>query len=288
MLNATDERRILEHLKNDRKTELMPHDLNEILEQELSKPEEEIDSQLVREIMELLETKAPSSAEKEACWKAVQRETKRKRPIRCQTLLRWMCAAAAALVVVFLISFETARALNWTFLLKHLGPVAETFGLYSMSSLDQDSGENHDAYTRETLDYKQLSYDSLEEMPAQMKGQNIIPGWIPERFQFVSGTIYEDESMESASLYFRSGEDDYLTLILTFYANDEDVTSYMYEITTADENNMEVANHTLTYYFNDDGEIRAVSAIEENAHFYIGGSISAEELEQIVASMNRS
>lgn len=287
MLNATDERRILEHLKNDRKTELMPHDLNEILEQELSKPEEQVDSQLVREIMELLETDAPSSAEKEECWKAVQRETKRKRPIRYQTLLRWMCATAAALVVVFLISFETARAFNWTFLLKHLGPVAETFGLYSMSSVDQDNVENHDAYTSENLDYKQLNYDSLEEMPAQIKGQSIIPGWIPERFQFVNGAIYEDENMESASLYFRSGEDDYLTLILSFYANDEDVTSYVYEITTANENNMEIANHKLTYYFNDDGEIRAVSAIEENAHFYIGGSISEEELEQIVASMGR-
>lgn len=287
MLNATEERRIIEHLKNDKITELMPHDLNEILEQELSKPEEEVDSQLVREIMELLETETPSPAEKEECWRAVQREMKHKRTPHYQALLRGVCAAAAALVVVFLVSFETARAFNWTFLLKHLGPVAETFGLYSMSNMDQDDKTSHDAYTSEFSDNEQLTFDSLEDMPAQLKGQSIIPGWVPERFQFVNGTIYEEENMASASLYFHSSEDGYLTLTLSFYANDEDVTSYVYEVSTADENNMEIAGHTMTYYFNDSGEIRAVSAIEENAHLYIGGSISAEELEQIAASMNR-
>ncbi len=76
MQNATDERRIAEHLKTDRQTELMPYELNEMLEQELSKPEGEMDVQLIREILELLEPAAPSPEEKEKCWNAVQREIK--------------------------------------------------------------------------------------------------------------------------------------------------------------------------------------------------------------------
>lgn len=287
MLNATDERRIIEHLKNDSETELMLNDLNGILEQELSKPEDEVDNQLVSEILELLETEEPSPEEKEECWEAIQHGMRKKRTIRYQSALRWMCAAAAALVVVFFVSFGTARAFNWSFLLKHLGPVAETFGLYSESGVNREAVDNHGVYADEFADDKQLNYDSLEEMPAQLKGQNIIPGWVPERFMFVNGAIYEDENLASASLYYCGDGDTYLTLIFTFYKNDEDVTSYVYEVSTANEKSMKVADQTMTYYFNDDGEIRAVSAIEENAHFYVGGSISEAELEQIAASMNR-
>lgn len=284
MRKATDERRIAEYLKSDRETELMPYDLNEMLEQELSKPETEVDGQLIREILELMETKDPSPKEKEECWNAVQSKVKKK--VRRKSPLRWTCGIAAGLVVLFLISFETARAFNWTFLLKCLGPVAETFGLYSMSNVDQETAENQNAYTDEFSEYKQLDYRSLAEMPAQLKGENIIPGWVPERFAFVNGAIYEDESMANASLYFCGDGDDRLTLILSFYKNDEDITSYTYEVSTDKQNNMAVAGRTWTYYFNDDGQIRAVSAIAENAHFYIGGNISEGELDQIVASMN--
>lgn len=283
MLNATDERRITEYLKSDGKTELMPYELNEILEQELSKPEAEVDGRLIREILELLDTETPSPKEKETCWNAVQSQMKRNRR---RTPLRWTCGAAAVLVAVFLISFETARAFNWTFLLKYLGPVAQTFGLYSMSNVDQEAAETQNAYTDAFSEYKQLNYCSLAEMPAQLRGQSIIPGWIPERFAFVNGTIYEDENMASASLYFSGDGDAALTLILSFYKNEEDITSYVYEVSTADQNNMVAAGRALTYYFNDDGQIRAVSAIEENAHFYIGGSITQEELDRIVVSMN--
>ncbi len=284
MLNATDERRITEHLINDRKAELMPYELNEMLEQELSKPEAEVDAQLVRDILELLETKEPSPKEKEKCWNAVRHKMKNSN--RCWSLLRRVCVAAAVLVAVFFVSLGTASALNWTFLLKHFSPIAETFGLYSMNNVDHEATENQDAYTDERAEYKQLNYDSLAEMPTQLREQNIIPGWIPERFEFVNGTIYEDENMASASLYFCSDENARLTLILSCYENDEDITSYVYEVSTDNQNSLAIGGHTLTYYFNDDGEIRAVSAIEENAHFYIGGSISEEELNQIVASMN--
>ncbi len=284
MRKATDERRIAEYLKSDSETELMPYDLNEMLEQELSKPETEVDGQLIREILELMETKDPSPKEKEECWNAVQ--SKVKKTVRRKSPLRWTCGIAAGLVVLFLISFETARAFNWTFLLKYLDPVAQAFGLYSMSNVDQQAAENPHAYTDEFTEYKQIDYHSLADMPAQLWGQSILPGWVPERFAFVNGTIYEDENMASASLYFGGEGDDTLSLILSFYKNEEDITSYVYEVSTADQNRMTVAGRALTYYFNDDGQIRAVSAIEEKAHFFIGGSISQEELDRIVASMN--
>ena len=54
MSNDMKNRTIIEHLKNDGTTELMPHELNEILDQELSKPAEEVDAQLVRDLLDLL------------------------------------------------------------------------------------------------------------------------------------------------------------------------------------------------------------------------------------------
>ncbi len=93
-------------------------------------------------------------------------------------LLRLVCVSAAALIAVFFLSLGTASAWNWTFLLKHFNPIAETLGLYSMSNVNHEASENQDSYTSERSKYKQLNYGSLAEMLTQLREQNIIPGWI--------------------------------------------------------------------------------------------------------------
>lgn len=285
MSNDTKNRILIEHLKNDRTTELMPHELNEMLDQELSKPAEEVDAQLVRDLLDLLEEEVPTQETKDECWNAIQTHVQNKTIGKHGTVLRRACAVAAAIVMVVVISFGTAEAFNWTFLLKILGPAAETFGIHSTNRPDDhaDSDNDHE-YTDADTEYEQVNYTALEDMPTQLKGYNIIPGWLPERYTFLAGSIYEDEDIATTSMFFQHDEN-FLALNITFYSNAEDATAYVYEAYTESEHSMQVENQSVTYYHNDNGEIQAVSAIAENLHIYIGGNISEQELEQIIASM---
>lgn len=286
MSNDTKNRILIEHLKNDRSTELMPHDLNKMLDQELAKPAEEIDAQLVRDLLDLLEEKSPSKESKDECWKAIQMQTQKNNRCKRNTFFRRMSTAAAVLLAIFFVSFGTAQAFNWTSLLKLLSPVAQTFGIYSANNPinPPDASDGHE-YVDEDTEYEQVNYSRLEDMPTQLKGYKIVPAWIPERFTFATGSIYEDPTIAIASIFF-NGNDEFLTLNISFYEDDEDVTSYVYEAYTEDEHSMQVAGQPVTYYHNDSGEIRAASAIAQNVHLYIGGNISEYELEQIIASMN--
>lgn len=286
MSNGTNDRILIEHLKNDRTTELMPHELNEMLDRELSKPAEEVDTQLVRDLLDLLDEEAPSQKSKEECWKAIQTHTQKKGTGGRNVMLRRICTVAAALVMIVIVSFGTAKAFNWTFLLKLLSPVAETFGIYSANSPDNhvDASDDHEYIDGDT-EYEQVNYTVLEDMPTQLRGYTIVPGWIPERYTFATGSIYEDPDVAIVSIFFQN-DDKFLTLNISFYENEADAYAFVYESSPEHEKSMQVENQTLTYYHNDSGEIRAASAIAQNVHVYIGGSISEYELEQIIASMN--
>lgn len=286
MPNDTKNRILIEHLINDRTTELMPHDLNEMLDRELSKPAEEVDTQLVQELLELLEAEAPTQQAKEECWKAIQTRTRKRGRAGCSTLLRRMCAAAAALVVIVFVSFGTAKAFNWTFLLKLLGPAMQTFGIYSTNDpVNHADANNRQEYADEFTDCEQVNFAALEDMPTTLKGYTIVPGWIPERYTFATGSIYEDEDICIATLFFQNGDTD-LSISISFFENDADSTAYVFESYIEDEHNFQVDGQSVTYFHNNAGEIHAASAISQNAHVYIGGNISEHELEQIIASMH--
>lgn len=285
MSNDTKNRTIIEHLINDKATELMPLELNKMLEQELSKPAEEVDAQLVRELMGLLEEEVPTQESKDECWKAIQTRVHGKSCGKYKSVLFRACAIAAAMVLIVVISFGTAKALNWTFLLKILGPAAETFGIHSTNNSHNPADpSSHQKYADADVEFKQMNYAALADMPAKLNGFTIVPKWIPERYAFASGSIYEDGDTAIVSMLFQNGEE-FLALNISFYENESDAFSYVYESYPEHEKSMNVENHSVTYYHNDNGEIRAISAISQNAHVYVGGSITEHELAQIISSM---
>ena len=59
MMSKNDERKIIDSLANDETVEMKSDDLVQMLNTELSKPESEIDGQLVKEILEALEPSEP-------------------------------------------------------------------------------------------------------------------------------------------------------------------------------------------------------------------------------------
>lgn len=285
MPNSYDQRKLIDRLVKDKDVELMPDEINSILEKELSKPADEVDMQLVKELLELLGEEEPNVADKEASWQIIQQERKPKKRFNCRKTINRVAAIAAAIVVVFFVSFESAKAFRWTFLLKLLAPVAETFGIYSTSIIESEEPAVQNALVIEDTGYEQITYDSIEQMPLDVGGYRIIPTWVPDRFTFIQGNIYEDPDVAYCTLSYQDN-DDKLRINTYIYYNDDAAVGYVYERTLSEPSNEEVNGALVSFYYNnEDGEILSASWIDRAASYQVEGNITEEELGQIVRSM---
>lgn len=285
MPNSYDQRKLMDRLVQDKDAELMPNEINSILEKELSKPADEVDMQLVNELLELLGEEEPNAADKEASWQIIQQKRKPKKRFNWRKTINRAAAIAAAIVVVFFVSFESAKAFRWTILLKLLTPVAETFGIYSTSTIESEEPAVQNALVIEDTGYEQVTYDSIEQMPAEVGGYRIIPTWVPDRFGFVQGSIYEDPDMAYCSLSYRGNGDTIRVNTVIYYSGDA-VFSYEYERTLIEPQSEDVNGILVSYYYNnEEGKISSASWIDRDAHYQVEGNITEEELRRIVNGM---
>ena len=125
---------VLNRLVKDKRLELMPDELTRLLDAELAKPEDEMDTRLVSELLQLVEKDAPTDADMAADWQAISRKLNRR---RLPVVLRRAAIAAASIIAAFLVTYTSARAFNWTLLLKYLMPVAQTFGIVTTDQLTE-------------------------------------------------------------------------------------------------------------------------------------------------------
>ena len=103
----------IDRLFDKNTSELMPHELRQMLEAELAK--EEMDAEFIAELLDLLVDEAPTDDEKKADWQAIRRRIAKSRPWKWP---RAVAAVVALLIAVFAISLTSARAFNWAVLLK--------------------------------------------------------------------------------------------------------------------------------------------------------------------------
>ena len=286
--NSTDKqsvinRQILEQFVNDPRTEVTEEELNQILEDELNKPESEMDMQLIDEILEILEPRKVTQEEIEAGWKKLSKKF-RARQIRKNTVmhLRRALIAVAAVVVLFFVSLGSARAMKWTFLLKYLEPIAQTFGIYT---------ENHaeitnqlPAYQAETEDNERIDYSYDEEVPELYEGYRIRLHNVPGRFQFVTGSYTKTREMEVFYSFYQS-EDEWLYYTAQIFSYEETALGIAYEKAIEDPFTQNVGMRELTFYHNSDDETLSVSWIDRNAHYSVVGYITEQELASIIAGM---
>lgn len=241
--------------------------------------------QLKKYLLDLLGGEKPAEAEKEACWKGIQ--AKRNMPKRsgCKPVLRRIAAAAAVLAIMFVVTFETAQAFRWSFLLKLLAPVAETFGIYSAGTFESEVPEDDAALVIDDTGYEQLTYAALDQMPAEVSGYKVVPDWTPERFAFNLGTLYEDPDMAYCTLFYQNN-DEAFSVNSYIYHNDDTVFSYEYERTLSEPLNEDIDGFSVSFYHNnEDGEVLAASWIDGDAHYHVEGMLTYDELRQIISSM---
>lgn len=285
MSNAMNEHKIMERLGSEHDMELMQLEISKMLDEELSKPAEEMDMQLIDELMDLLGVEGMTDIQEAQCRSEIHRKLRARKSHSWMRAFTRVAAGFIVLVMLFFVSFETAKAFRWTHLLKILAPVAETFGIYSTSSIDSDPpAQSNLAYTDEETDYSQQVFNTLAEMPAEKDGFRVIPQWLPERFGFLQGTLYEDPDMAEATVSYQAG-DDFLLIRLMISYNDESAFVYSYERTLDEPLAEEINGIAVSFYENMDDRMMSASWINREAHYHLTGNLTLDEARQIAASM---
>jgi len=285
MPNRSNSSEIAKRLINDKNAELMPLELNRILEEELAKPEVEIDVQLVDELLELLEEAEPSEVEKRRMWQGISDRLDKKEPDR-RVRFSWRRVAVIVVAAILLLTMTlgVAQALRWTFLLKLLEPLAQTFGIVTTDQLtESDSIEGR--VTVDNDDFAQIVYDSLETMPKVIKGHAVVPGWVPERYIFEQGVVFDNGLFEKDNVMYRDN-DEWLSIDVTLNQDQNAAVDYQYERAIDEPKSVDVNGAEVLIYGNSrNGSIYA-AWVKDNANYSLYGVLTEQELVQIIESMN--
>ena len=196
---SNENKKTLVRLFNEETPEMMPNELRELLEAELAKPEEEMDTQLISDLLELLEDATPSAQDKEANWNAILAKLEKGKKKRSNMTPRKIAAIAASVIVVFALTLTSAKAINWHALFKLLLPFAQTFGIVSP---DYEIGEEQvvEYWSEDAPLTQEVDLHSLDEMPTEL-GQAIVESQcIPDGYTFVQGTWFLSSDTEKYSL----------------------------------------------------------------------------------------
>lgn len=277
-----NDRKIIERLTNDSALEMKRHELEELLDTELNKPAEEIDAQMVTDLLNALHPeKAPSGLEQKI-WRRVKQQLHPK-PQKTHRLLKRLTAIAAIVVLLFGLTIGAARAFRWTFLLKLLQPVAETFGIYMNYSGEEISTDlTEDCYSvSEDVNATAIHHD-LCELPDTHDGYAIKPRWIPDGYIFKQATSFSEINMTKYSIDYLRGTDE-ITIAIAIHTDPESVASYNYERTSDKTTDRRIGIKLVTFYRNTDDSLQLVSWIDNEAHYSISGDLSIPEIERMVS-----
>jgi hypothetical protein len=287
MPNRSNSSEIAKRLINDKDVELMPLELNRILEEEMAKPEAEIDVQLVDELLELLEEAEPSEVEKRRMWQGISNRLEKEASDR-RVGFSWRHVAVVAVAAILLLTMTlgVAQALRWTFLLKLLEPLAQTFGIVTTDQLtESDSIEGE--VSVEDDETEQIVYDSFEAMPKTYKGHVVVPGWVPERYAFDHGTFFDNGWVEKHTVSYRYN-DQSLSIDMTAYQEENTIVDFQYERAIDEPKTIDVEGIEALFYENSrEGSIYAVW-INDNVNYNLFGVVTREELIRIIGSMNKA
>jgi len=284
MPNRSNSSEILRRLIQEKDMELMPLELNHMLEEELAKPEAEIDVALVDELLKLLEESEPSEVEKRRIWHGITDQLeKESRKRSSRTVLHRVAAILIGVIALATLTLGTAQAFRLTFLLKLLEPLAQTFGIVTTDQL----AESNPAEGKIIIgidDIEQNVYDSLERMPRKVNEHTIIPDWVPERYSFEHGTTFDNGAYQRYTVTYHS-DDDWLFIETTLFPDEDTVVDFRYERAVIEPVMIDVAGVGVQLYQNDDNQTLYASWINDTVSYNLSGALSKEELVRIVSSI---
>ena len=284
MMNRNEKLEIAKRLRLSTESELSRDDLEQILDAELSKPEAEMDTELVQQILEMLE-ETPSQAQQREAWRKTDKRLKLKQWQPVVTGLTRIAAAGVILVALMFATYGTAQALNWEFLLRWMRPFAETFMIYSGDDpAPTPEPEISEVYDDMGMEFTQQEFTTLADCPDKIDSYPAKPVWMPERFTYVQGSMYSDMQITTITHVFRSDSGNCI-IDISMLEDKNNTDAYQFEQLPAENTSQYVAGYQVTFYNNTDNATQSISLVAENATYFITGSISEEEIISILESM---
>ena len=134
------------------------------------------------------------------------------------------------------------------------------------------------------MEFTQQEFATLADCPDKVDEYPVKPVWMPERFEYVQGSMYTDFHVTSITHVFHSNEGRCIIDISKFASN-EDATSYHYEQLPEENTTMFVAHHEVAFYYNTDQTTLTATWLYENTNYFITGAISQEEIVSIIETM---
>jgi len=174
------DRQIIRKHQEASSMELNNDAIEKMLDDELSKPAEEMDVQFVQDLFNELPLDGPTACQRQKTWKNIQKTISEK-PARRRPLLARFAVVAALIVLLLMLTVGAAGAFRWTFLFKPLQPLDETFGIYMNYSDDpapQATTSVHQ-YTVSENEAVSVMYDDLGRLPDTCEGYAISSAEMP-------------------------------------------------------------------------------------------------------------
>lgn len=286
MMSNQKKMKIMERLANDPILEMNDDDLEQLLEAELAKPADEIDSSLVEEILDALNAPAPTPEQSEASWQVIKEHFTRQAKARTTRTIKRFGAVAAVVIMIMFVSLRDAEAFRWTLIEKILKPVAETFGIVIDDQESIIPEENEPTlYSIEDAPSEYIEYNSLEDVPETAHGYPIRPNWIPEGFEFSSASQFIGPDSEIYSIDFFN-QDAWFGFRAYIITSDSAIYSQEFERNLDIPIEMQIGNHIVTFYTNATDETQYAFWIHENAHYSLTGNLSVDDISAFVLCMD--
>ena len=284
MLNRNEKLEIAKRLRLSTESEMSRYDLEQMLEAELNKPEDEMDTELVQQILEILED-GPSMEQQHKSWQQIDKRLKFKQWQPVVSGLTRIAAVGVILVALLFATYGTAQALNWEFLLRWMKPFAETFMIYSGDKPEPTLAPvTTEVYGDVGLTFAQTEFNTLADCPEKIDGYPVKPVWMPERFTYLQGSMYADTLVTSITHTYQS--DMGICIIdISMLEDESKANAYHFEQLPAENTSMYIAGYRISFYHNSDNTTLTASWMCENVHYTITGSVSEEEITTIIDSM---
>ena len=284
MLNRNEKLEIAKRLRLSTESEMSRYDLEQMLEAELNKPEDEMDTELVQQILEILED-GPSMEQQHKSWQQIDKRLKFKQWQPVVSGLTRIAAVGVILVALLFATYGTAQALNWEFLLRWMKPFAETFMIYSGDKPEPTVAPvTTEVYGDVGLTFAQTEFNTLADCPEKIDGYPVKPVWMPERFTYLQGSMYADTLVTSITHTYQS--DMGICIIdISMLEDESKANAYHFEQLPAENTSMYAAGYQIKLYHNTCNAQITASWVAENVHYFITGSISEEEIISLIESM---
>ena len=289
MMTLHKKEAVLRALRSRTDLELSAAEMEQMLVDELARPAEEMDTELVSMLTELLEDAVSDASQHHAWQRAARRLQRRTAPVT-QRVLRIAAVLIAAAGLAGL-TWHAAEAINDRFLLREEIPGTSTFVVMSNPDAATPTADvppaNIDpqligSYTVVTGDdYSRAIYDSLADCPQTLYGYPVVPAWVPDGYEHVSSVYYEDWALATVNHHFmRNGES--LVFDVTIYTH-PNIVVYS-ETQMANDLGYETysAGVPVFYYWYGKQAIPCANYFHGRAEYNICGPITHEEMRVII------